>query len=523
MSEIIQTKIDSVRRKHGVVRAGHGVAWMVILFACVLLATMAIDYFLDLPYVLRAAMLALHLTALLFLLLRWVIWPLIKGPDDETVALMIESFYPDSASRIISAVQFSRVDAIAGASPLMVIAAVREAESYIEPKETRDVVAAGDLVRKGSWALGLIVAAAAIVLFTRPSSGALLMRAFCVPGVDVPRSTRVELETPLKRIVAKGDSIQIAAFARGTVPSEGTLRVTYQSGATSEFPIKPDSETPERFVINIENVQDTFRYRVHLNDGRSDEAIVESHARPEVAGVVLRQHFPAYTKLPPAERSKNDLTLLAGSRLQVRVTASKPLKDSVSLDGPRSRLEFEGSNVTYYLTRDAGDFKSAITAENNAPTIPVPAGTTGLTLHLVDELGLESKSAAVYPIQLVDDAAPSVEIIEPTQREELVTDRAGTKITYQVDDDFGIASIKLRHMLGTSDTQLQGDGLAAQYFNNEALEGKPFVERIDKQVNFDTTEALVKGLKADGFSVRWTGKILPTQSGAYVFGSSPVD
>src|SRR5688500_17402568 len=106
MSQLIQTKINTVRRKHATVRAGYGASTVIIIAVSVIALTMVVDFYLDLPYLVRAALLAIHLAALVVLIFRTALWPLIKGPDDETVALWIESFYPDSASRIISAVQF---------------------------------------------------------------------------------------------------------------------------------------------------------------------------------------------------------------------------------------------------------------------------------------------------------------------------------------------------------------------------------------------------------------------------------
>jgi len=294
MSQVIQSKIDAVRRKHAVVRAGFGVSTMVIVLVSVLAGTMLLDWWFDLPYVLRCAMLAIHVSALGYLLARHVIWPLIKGPDDETVALWIESFYEDAGSRLISAVQFSQPKLVLeGASKHMVGAAVRDAEAYIEPKDTTEVIAVEEVMKRVGVGLLLLVIGAGVLLYGRGTSRDLLMRAVCVPGIDVPRKTQVELLTPLKRVVAKGDAIRIEALARGVVPDEGMLRVRYDSGVTSDFYMKPDRDEPEKFGLDIENVQDSFSYRVYLNDGRSAPATIEAHPRPDVADIEIFQHLPA--------------------------------------------------------------------------------------------------------------------------------------------------------------------------------------------------------------------------------------
>ena len=517
MSDLIADKLSTVRRKHSAVGAGHGLVWVVAVVVGGLLGVMGVDYLFDLPYAARVVALAAIACGAGYLAVTRVVLPLVKAPDDETVALMIESFYADAASRIISAVQFSRAEAVAGVSQLMVGAAVREAEAYIEPKETADVVDARQLLKRLGYVAAGLAAAAGLFFLGRPNSDALLLRALCVPGVSVPRATRVELVTPRDRVVAKGDSVQLVARAIGTIPGEGTLRAAYEGGASSDFVMPAVRDEEGQFAVTIDNVQGNFTYHARLNDGRSETGTITAHARPEVAAVKLTQHFPAYTQLPPAERSKNDLTLLAGSRLQLRVTSSKPLAQSVRADGARTRVVFEGSNVTYFLTRDPSDAKAAVTLENNQPSVPVPPGTTGVTIHLVDELGLESKNAATYPIQLVPDAAPRIEIRAPQQREELVTPRAGTNISYRIDDDFGLKTVALKYMPASADTELPGDGLLGQYFANQTLSGEPVFERIDKQLNFDTRDPLANKQFLDDFSVRWTGKIIPRLTGPHVF------
>ena len=519
MSQVIQSKIDAVRRKHAVVRAGFGVSTMVIVLVSVLAGTMLLDWWFDLPYVLRCAMLAIHVSALGYLLARHVIWPLIKGPDDETVALWIESFYEDAGSRLISAVQFSQPKLVLeGASKHMVGAAVRDAEAYIEPKDTTEVIAVEEVMKRVGVGLLLLVIGAGVLLYGRGTSRDLLMRAVCVPGIDVPRKTQVELLTPLKRVVAKGDAIRIEALARGVVPDEGMLRVRYDSGVTSDFYMKPDRDEPEKFGLDIENVQDSFSYRVYLNDGRSAPATIEAHPRPDVADIEIFQHLPAYTQRPPAKRLKSDLQILAGSRLQLKVTASKPVKDTASLSGARNRVKFEGTKVEYYLKRDLANPRILTTSENNIPSVPVPAGTTGMSIHLVDELGLESKDPAVYRIDLVPDMPPVVNLTFPLIREELVTARATTTIGFEITDDIAVAKSRIRHMAAGADAKLEGDGLTAQYFNNPELDGEPVLERVEPKIdfNFNDQQSPDKKVPRDNFSIRWTGKLLPPQTGTYV-------
>ena len=62
-----------------------------------------------------------------------------------------------------------------------------------------------------------------------------------------------------------------------------------------------------------------------------------------------------------------------------------------------------------------------------------------------------------------------------------------------------------------------GNGLSGSYFNNTTLSGNPALTRIEA-VNFDWgTSAPGTGVVANNFSVRWTGTLLASTSGAYRF------
>lgn len=58
------------------------------------------------------------------------------------------------------------------------------------------------------------------------------------------------------------------------------------------------------------------------------------------------------------------------------------------------------------------------------------------------------------------------------------------------------------------------NGLYGEYFNNKDLRGEPLLKRIDEQINFDWGGGSpTKEINKDGFSVRWTGKLVPPSGG----------
>jgi len=68
-----------------------------------------------------------------------------------------------------------------------------------------------------------------------------------------------------------------------------------------------------------------------------------------------------------------------------------------------------------------------------------------------------------------------------------------------------------------------GDGLAAQYFNDKTL-GNLALSRVDSTVNFDWQNGSpAAGMNSDNFSARWTGQVQAKYSEAYTFTTNSDD
>ncbi len=64
-----------------------------------------------------------------------------------------------------------------------------------------------------------------------------------------------------------------------------------------------------------------------------------------------------------------------------------------------------------------------------------------------------------------------------------------------------------------------GAGLKGEYFANTECAGTPVLTRVDAKVDFHWGVAVpAPGLSADGFSVRWTGRLVPDRTGEFELG-----
>ncbi len=97
--------------------------------------------------------------------------------------------------------------------------------------------------------------------------------------------------------------------------------------------------------------------------------------------------------------------------------------------------------------------------------------------------------------------------------------RAGSAITVEYAPGCSMAG-EIRPVEGSALRPPSGaggtTGLRGEYFANQDLSGVPSLTRIDREVDFDWGDgAPAAGIPEDHFSVRWTGSIVPPESGEY--------
>jgi hypothetical protein len=478
MSQILQAKLSSVRRKHVVVALATGVSAALGVALLALAATMLLDYWLTLSFTWRAAFLAVNVALVVCTLLYAGLGPIVFGPDEDEMALMVEDAHPAFRTRLIASVQLSRPNAVpAGASTSLVRAMIAQAESIARPMDFAGVVKTDRLVRIGAITLLIVVLGLAGFAWGGEASRALLQRAF-LADVPIPRATRV-LHVTGDLLAARGDAIEILALADGVVPSSDDRQKLYirtDAGRKTEYTltrINLDAQKLDQikqllaygtrdprqtdairarldslktdapiFGVTIDNAQDSFAYTVRLNDGDSERPHkITVLPRPAVTKIQATQVFPAYTGLGAQPRQLGDLTILQGSRLQLSINTNKPLRRSAAspTDLPPNLVHLIGSNKDVPLTLAAGDGKQ-LTGD-----IDLPPGTTGFSIDLTDERGLRSKDPAVYRVDLVPDKAPTVRILVPTRKEVLLVREAKHRLVFEAADDYAIGKVTLKY------------------------------------------------------------------------------
>ena len=429
-SALLQERLDALRRRQVTVAVATGLATLVVVCLELLALAMFLDWWLELPWAVRFVSLVAQIGVFGWILLRMVVSPLVRQPDEDALALMVEKARPEFRSRLIAALQLARPNAIPpGASPALVSALVEETERLARPEDFRRIVSTERLKKFGVLAVVIPLLAMAAFTRTRETSIELLKRAL-LSNVPVPRKTRIVVPEG-DRTVGRGDMVRLEALVEGIVPARGKVWVQYRSRRAQEFPLEQNREDARQFLRTLENVQDDFSYRFYLGDGVSPVFNVKAIPRPTVATIECQQEFPAYTGLKTANRSLGDLALLAGSVLRIKATATKTLQSAdIRLVGLDSTLTLRLSET------NRREFTGQFT---------VPArGLTGFQIQMLDTENMESRDSAVYRVDVLPDKVPQVRLTYPDRKEELLTRAATMLLGFEASDDFEIAKVRLR-------------------------------------------------------------------------------
>ena len=318
-SVVLGDKLEALRRRHVSVAVLTGLAMAVVVGLELLALAMFLDWWMELPWAVRLVSLVAQFGVVGVIMARFVLLPILRQPEEDELALMVEKALPEFRSRLIAAVQLVRPGAVPpGASTPLVSALVEETEALAEPSDFRRIVPTDRLRKFGVMAVVIPLIALAGFAAGRETCTVLLKRVL-LSNEPVPRKTRLFVPEG-NRIVGIGDTVRLEAFVQGIVPGQGRVELKYRSRRAQEFPLEQNRDNRANFGRTLESVQDSFEYRFSLGDGVSDRFNITAIPRPTVLIIECEQEYPSYTNLKPARRSLGDLTLLAGSVLRLTCT-----------------------------------------------------------------------------------------------------------------------------------------------------------------------------------------------------------
>ncbi|MCH2065389.1 MAG: hypothetical protein MK194_16890, partial [Roseibacillus sp.] len=431
----LRGKLATVRRKLVRVEFVRRIAVAMSVAVVGLVFVLSLDWLVDLPLDVRTGVIIGLAALFLVFLLRALVALVTQRRDEETLALMVEEREPGFRSRLIASVQFALGKATVpdSGARLIVERMVEETESFARPLRLTEVVNTRPLKRALLFFLVLGGLAGGGYYLGGSITEDLLKRAF-LSDVPVPRATRVVWTSRDLRI-GIGDSVTVEGRVEGYEPEEGSLRIRYASGRRQKIRMERGSEG-SLYRATLENVQESFTFRVVIKDGRSSRESVIALPRPSVEELVGEQRYPGYMNLPSSLHQPGEFLLYPDSKLLLRITASQSLREATF------RLLGEGEQVSLVGKVDSRDPRVAEVA------VGVKQGLTGFTVDLLDTEGMDSRDTAVYRVDVLTDEPPKVRLVKPSRQRELVTAQARVLVGYEAEDRFGIERMALSYKVG---------------------------------------------------------------------------
>jgi len=140
-SPFLAGKLTGLRRRHLSVAVMTGLAIAVSVSIELLALELFADWWLELPWKVRLVLLVLQIGALAYILVRLVAVPLLRQPDDDDVALMVEKARPIFRSRLIASLQLARPGAVPPtASKGLALATIEETERVARSTDFASIV-----------------------------------------------------------------------------------------------------------------------------------------------------------------------------------------------------------------------------------------------------------------------------------------------------------------------------------------------------------------------------------------------
>jgi len=158
--------------------------------------------------------------------------------------------------------------------------------------------------------------------------------------------------------------------------------------------------------------------------------------------------------------------------------------------------------------------RSLVLLKNDGPLLPLPPSVSRIAVvgPNADDIEVLLGNYNGFPSRPV---TPLQGIVQCAGKEREILYARGCDLAEGMPSIGLIPASVLRH----DSAGHEAEGIKGDYFENRELSGPPFATRVDRAVDFTWwDQAPLEGMKADTFSVRWRGFLVPPRSGSYALG-----
>ncbi len=444
------SKLDRLRLRVRLRLAAEGLAWTLLACVGLIFATLGMDYLLHLSRPQRIFVLAVAAIAMLWVLWRYILGPLLVRMGTESLALLVESRYRVLSDRLISTVQFAASGFKSElASGAMARRTAQEAERISRPLNFAQVVEFRRLKRILASAACAAMLLVGFTFWQGPMVKLWAQRMILLKEVPWPQRIYLKVRGGPDFHVLRGDDLEIEVVAvPGAVeqlhpPAWITLHANYPSVGPTQERLELTDPQNAAYSKVFRAVSEPFEFYVAGGDDRTDSErphqvnIIEPPALRRVRFVV---EYPPYMSrsLRSVDATSGVITVYRGGWINVSAAANKALREA------RMLVESESGKISIPM-----EVKNLSPRQSESPALvsgkfQVDAGQTSgsmaLRFALVDSMGYQNRRGAKYAVQISPDRPPRMEI-DKSGVGPAITPRAIIPLEVRGKDAFGIIKV----------------------------------------------------------------------------------
>ncbi len=408
-------------------------ATLAVALACVLVI-MSIDAALTLFS--SSARWALSLGGLLITTIAciwFLIRPLSRRITLTEMARIIEIRHPELQERISTAVELlssDDPDSIKGSEELIsavVDSAIEDVDAVDPRSEFNPIRTARVMAIMGGFA---IIIAATLAIWPQ-QSWTLLTRAVA-PFLDIGNAYADSLVVePGDVRVVEGDSVTITLAVNHKKLRRAEIRRQLNDETESVERmtlVSEDEDGTRHFMIRFPKVNESFSYRIRAGSALTRYYKVDTVIPPLVDRLTIAYDYPEYTALPDKQvvTATGEIRAVSQTSVTVTAAASKPVHSAnLTLNGSTEigAPQVEGENLIWMF-----DLK--------------PGMNGNWQIELTDSDGF-SNSPSQYPIEVLPDKAPTVQVFQPGSNEMILRPTERLQVSSNVIEDFGFTDVSL--------------------------------------------------------------------------------
>ena len=428
---------------------------VVMVIGFLLVAAIVDAWVFTLTPLMRWAALILLVTSCVVMMV-FSIWPLLtKKINPDYAAKMLEDAKPGFRNSLLNYVWFRKKPEVIGGAVFDAVARQAAVDLHSVPDES--TVDRSKVIRLGFWLVGVTAAMIAYFMLS-PKNPLQTFNRVMFPSADLAKPAVVTISdvTPGSTLVFFGDQVEITAKVYGPHNPEQVQLIYSTNDGRQSGQVRimhPDPTTPRQYKLNFtENtggLRESLVYEIVARDGRSGEFEIKVAPRPAITIESIQIDPPKYTKLKSQTTLQGAIDGVEGARVTVRATANLAI-DEATIELLNQLPTLPGEDQKFKPARSPK--KMTVDSKNAKTTFQLQLDTnrekpiaTHYRLNFRSTDGESPAAPNIYPIRIIPDVAPELEVRAPVEAESKVPANGALKVAAVANDvDYEISFFQIQ-------------------------------------------------------------------------------